>query len=245
VSPGGLILTGITLAWLGSCGGDTASRNLQKAAREYRAGNLVRARTLLEQLRNAEPGSAQADAALNFLGVIAWQMGRAQEAYEYFDRCLKRNPEYAPAAYNQAVILFRSGDLGAAQELFARAASLLPDDPRPLEYLAAIESRRRNYDSARTLLEKALELKPDSARIQTALGVLAVRTQKIPEAEAFFQEALQAQRDYAPALYNLGALYQDYLHRPSAAEKYLLRYLKVAPGGRCVSAARKRLDRIA
>jgi len=232
------------LAWLGSCGRDEAQVVLQKAAREYAAGNLVRARTLLQQLQNARPGSEQADEALNLLGVIAWEMGRAQEAYELFDRCLKRNPEHAAAAYNLAVILFRSGDLKGAVDLFSRTASLTPTDPRPLEYLAAIELKRRNLPGARRLLEKALSIDPGSPRILTALGKIDVIENRIPDALRLFREVLEDHPRYPPALYNIAVLCQDRLSDPEKARKYLQRYLQTAPGSEWRVRARKRLDRI-
>jgi len=234
----------VALAWLGSCDGDEAQLILRKAAREYAAGNVVRARTFLQQLQNSRPGTEQADEALNLLGVIAWEMGRAQEAYELFDRCLKRAPEHAAAAYNLAVILFRSGDLNGAADLFSRAAALTPDDPRPLEYLAAIELKRRNPAGARRLLEKALRVAPDSPRLLTALGKIDAMQKRLPDALRLFREVLADHSRYPPALYNLAVLYQDHLSDPEKARKYLQVYLKTAPGSEWRARARDRLDRI-
>lgn len=241
---GGLVLAGIALAWIGSCSANPEARILQRAGKAYAAGNLVEARTLLEQLQSAAPGSKQADEALNLLGVIAWQMGQAEQAYEYFNRCLQRDPEHAAAAYNLGVILYRSGDLTQAGELFTRASTLMPRDPRPLEYLAAIEVRRGNYQAAQSLLEKALALDPRSPRIMTAMGSLACREQKIPLAVKYFKEVIEDHPDYAPALYNLAVLYQDHLSQPETTEQYLKKYLQIAPAGEWANRARTRLDQI-
>ena len=107
-------------------------------------------------------------------GAILARQGRLDEALNYFEAALEREP--SAAAYQMmAGVLLQQRNPSRAVELLEKARSLAPDDPDVLYRLAATYLMNRQAGLARDVLEQLLAINPDHAEGQALLGQFGAR----------------------------------------------------------------------
>ena len=124
---------------------------------------------------------------------IAQQMGgdpgKAREGYE---KLLKANPRFAPAANNLAWMIAEEGkDLGRAQLLASGAHEAAPGDPQIADTLGWVMYKQGAYPAAETLLREAAEKLPTNAEVLYHLGMAQAKLDKNAEARASLEKSLQ------------------------------------------------------
>ncbi|MFH0953863.1 MAG: tetratricopeptide repeat protein [Verrucomicrobiota bacterium] len=236
-------LCGLALAI--GCGGPPGDREFRNGVREIERGHYVRAKALMEKSVTKRPGSDANAAAYNYVGLASYRLEQIESAKEAFENSRRLDPSLPDPAYNLAVILLESGDLPRAIAFFEEASRLDTADPRALEYLGWIHARAGRWDDARRALISALARAPRSPRILTALAV-AEREAGVKDRAAFYlMQALESKPDYAPALFDLGVLYQKDVKDKEQALAHFRKYLDAAGEDPHAEYARKAVEDLA
>lgn len=237
-----LLLTVFGLA-AGSCSKAPGDQEFDRGVYELKRGNHVRAKALFEKAITKRPGSEKNALAYNYLGVAAWNLGQYQAAQEAFEDCRRLSPTLAEPVYNLGVLLAASGDSARAAKLFEEAARMDERDTRALEQLGRLYTERKQWVEARRAYYAALARAPESARILTAIAVVDLKDSGPQKAIESLVLALEKNSRYAPALFNLGLIYDSWLSDRSHARSYFKRLLSAAPKGPAADYARQVLDR--
>lgn len=234
------------MAWIllvASCSKPPGQAEFDRGVYELKRENPVRARALLEKSIAMRPGSEDNALAYNYLGVAAWKLGQNQAAQEAFEDSRRLSPTLSEPVYNLAALHLQSGDAVKAAQLFEDAARMNEADPRPVEQLARLYMERQQWSTARRVLHAALNRAPNSARILTALAIVDLNTIGPEKSIESHLIALEKDARYAPALFNVGLIYQTRLREPERARNYFKRFLAQKPGGPAADYARAVLDR--
>jgi tetratricopeptide (TPR) repeat protein len=227
----------------GSCSKAPGEQDFDRGIYELKRGNHVRAKALLEKAITKRPGSEQNALAYNYLGIAAWNLGQYQAAQEAFEDCRRLSPTLMEPVYNLGVLLAASGDPARAAKLFEEASRMDERDTRALEQLGRLYADRRQWVEARRSLYAALDRAPQSARILTAIALVDLQDSGPQKAIESLVLALDKNSRYAPALFNLGVIYDNWLSDRSHARSYFKRLLSAAPKGPQADHARQVLER--
>ena len=168
-----------------------ASGNPQRAEQAYRkaleinpnlAGPYVALGQIYGSAKEYQRAIGELDQALAknpdqpvalMLWSIAQQMGGEQaKAREGYEKLLKTNPRFAPAANNLAWMIAEEGkDLGRAQLLASGAREAAPGDPQIADTLGWVMYKQGAYPGAEALLREAAEKLPTNAEVLYHLGM--------------------------------------------------------------------------
>jgi tetratricopeptide (TPR) repeat protein len=225
-----------------SCSKPPGQAEFDRGVFELRRNNPVRARALFEKSIARRPGSEENAIAYNYLGVAAWRLGQYRAAQEAFEDSRRLNPTLAEPVYNLAMLHRQAGEYAEAARLLEQAARLDESDPRPLEVLASLYAQNRQWPLARRSLHAALNRAPNSARILTALATIDLHTVGPEKSIESHLIALEKDARYAPALFNVGLIYQTRLGDAERAATYFRRFLALKPSGPAAEYAKKMLQ---
>jgi protein O-GlcNAc transferase len=196
---------------------------LQQALAHQRDGRLPQAEALYRQILLAEPTNPD---ALNFLGMLAQQVGKNDiaveliskainsrpdyiEAYYTYQRLLILKPGYVEVLYNLGIALQVQGKLDEAVASFRRAIALKPDYADAYINLGVTLKIQDKLDEAIASYRQALILKPDYAEAHNNLGIIFKDQGKLGKAVASFRQALTLKRDFAETYSNLAGALMD------------------------------------
>lgn len=211
---------------------------------EWKAGNRVRARTLIEKSIRRRPGSAVNADAYNQLGLLLWEMNETDAAVEAFsESCRLQAGQFEPLC-NLGAALCARGEFEAAERILREAALLRPDDARPLVYAGLAYLRNRKWEEARRNLQHAAARAPRDARLETALALADLHAAGPDAALARLREVTARDAAFAPALFNIASVYRHWLNNPAEAARWYERFLGQTAGATNAFAAeaRKQLD---
>lgn len=143
-------------------------------------------------------------------------------------------PEAPPVSERSAALFERAN--GALQDArWIEAETLLleitadqPELAGPWYNLARALIGQGREEDAVTALQRAVAASPDHCAAHSELGVLLRRRGEFAAAEAHYLACLERRPDYAPALLNLGILYELYLGRLDEALAAYERYQALA-----------------
>jgi tetratricopeptide (TPR) repeat protein len=211
------------------CGRKPGEKLYHEALAEWNAGNLVRARALLEKSIRRRTGSAENADAYNRLGTLLWEMGNENDAVEAFTASCRLNAGQYEVLCNLGVALSAQNDFSAAEHAFREASLIQPDDPRPLAFAGVLYVKNQKWGEAARNLNRALERTPDNPRLQTALALAELHTAGTGPALQRLQAVTKQNPDYAPALFNTASIYRYWLKDPAEAKRWFERYLSKAP----------------
>jgi tetratricopeptide (TPR) repeat protein len=102
--------------------------------------------------------------ARNNLGAVLWHQGLIDEAMQFYEDAIKRNPEYYKAYSNLGAAYARKGDPERAIGLYRKALKLNPRDAATHLNLGLALARLGKATQAGTHLKQFLTLAPDHAR---------------------------------------------------------------------------------
>ena len=163
----------------------------------------------------------------NHLGIALWQLNRSEEANNAFHRSRELNPDYFEPAYNLGVLFMRAGDLYQGATLLEDAALIREEGTLALEMLAAEYLKQSEWGKARDVLQKAQKRAPESPRVLTYLAMAGLHDEGAGFTESYLDRALELDPRYAPALFNLGILYEKWHKQPEKAVEYYDQYMAV------------------
>lgn len=161
---------------------DAVQQRLRSALDHHQHGRLAEAEAAYRAVLASTPRNAD---ALNLLGVICLQTGRAEEAEKLLSSAIKQDGAVAAYHDNRGSALAAMGRVGEAAAAHWRAAKLKPDFAAAYFNLAnALDAAGR--DEAEKAFRAALALKPDYLKAWFNLGNARERRQTHREAAAAF-----------------------------------------------------------
>jgi tetratricopeptide (TPR) repeat protein len=150
-----------------------------------RAGNLLQAEEICDQLREFAPLEP---AVHQLVATIALQRGRFEEAMRWACSCLELRPDHPPALILAGRAARGAGDLGQSEIWFQRASDLSPNRPEAafLHCLVLLEQRD---PSALALLERLLRDFPNYAAGWSEVGAALRKLGQLEAAAVAFARA--------------------------------------------------------
>lgn len=173
---------------------------LQQAVQAHRAGDLASAGRLYRAVLKQDP--TQVD-ALQYLGVIAMQCGRFDEAVRTIGQAVDLSPDDPHMHANLGNALLQLGDIGMALEHYESALAIDPNLIEVRRNLAmALLAQDRASDALREIM-KAASQAPRSLEVQVTLGNILGKAGRSDEAIVCFERILSVRPDIAPIHGNL------------------------------------------
>jgi tetratricopeptide (TPR) repeat protein len=218
-----------TLIMFAGCGEKSGEKEYTKAIDAWHSGDLVRARTLLEKSIRKTSSSTKKSTALNQLGLVLWDLGEAQAAADAFSQSANLSEQISGANLNLGIALFQAGRNDEAEVALNNVLGENPGNETAIAILGMIELRKRNWAGATKELSKAANINPGSPAAQNALALAELHQSKNSEQSiSRLKQIVSAFPQYAPAAYNLGAIYDQWLKNNSAAMSWYQQYIQIA-----------------
>lgn len=187
---------------------------LKLAADRLQAGQLAMARSIFEQVLQADPMNVD---ALHLLGVTALRSGDAGRAAALITRAVDLDPRQAAFLVNLGQAKIATDDRAGAAACFARALAADPGLVPAHGGLARLLLDRGEPEAAAGHLRDAVRLAPEDADLHNRLGTALKRSRRFDQAAACFRRAVELAPGHAAAHYNLGNCLKA-LDHPEAAE---------------------------
>ncbi len=194
-----------------------SSQILTTAVAHHQRGEFGEAERLYRQVLDRSPEDPR---ALNLLGVLAGQSGRADMAAQFLERAVRADPANAEYHYNLALARDATGAREAAIEGYRQALALRPDYAEALLNLGNLLLDRGEAAEAETCYRKALALAPGNPVIHNSLGTALLTRQAHDAAVACFRQALQLEPSYPEAHNGLGLALAGAGELEAAADSY-------------------------
>ena len=201
-----------------------------EALAQWKAGDPVRARTLLEKSIHRRPGSLENAAAYNQLGLLLWEMGETDASVEAFSESCRLDAGQYEVLCNLGAALCAQGQFEEAERMLREAALMRPDDVRPLSFAGIACLQNRKWEQARRNLQRALERTSGDARLENALALADLHAEGAEAALQRLQAVTARDPACAPAAFNMAAVYRYWLKNPPEARRWYQRYLEIEKG---------------
>ena len=190
---------------------------LRRALEAHGAGRLGEAEFYCRLVLAAE--KKQFD-ALHLLGMIEFQRGRFDEAYQLFRRALKINPRSVQANTNLALVLAQLDRYSQALVSLDKALAIEPDNLLTLNNRGHVLWRLKRQEEALESLDRALAINPNYADALCNRGNALVDLKRFEEALASYDKALVINPNDAPALNNRANVLWALDRRDEALQSY-------------------------
>ena len=187
------------------------------AIKLHRAGNLDDAETLYQRILAVAPQHAD---ALHFMGVLAYQRGRAAQALDLIQRSIAQVCSLPDWHNNLGNVLLGLGRLDEAAQAYEEAARLDPDRAEVHNNLGVLRREQRRHVEAEAAYRRAIELDPKHVDAFTNLGSLLNGLGREEEALASFCQALVLKPRHGRARQALGMAYYTLKRFDEAAQVY-------------------------
>lgn len=138
-------------------------------------------------------------AIFNALALLAQRLGKAQEAFEYFDKAASLDPNYLDARFNKAAVLLDAGDYARAKAELLTIVQKAPDDYAAQVSLGVAYRGLKEFQDAKKTWDKVIK------------------------------EAPRRSTPRADAMFNIAILELDFTEDPAGGKADLERYLQEAP----------------
>jgi len=174
-------------------------------------------------------GHAESDKARFFLGQIAADAGRWDEALQWF-AAVGRGEHYFPARLQGARALAKQGRLAEARAFLTASEATTPQE-RAQRALAEAQLLRdaRQHAEAHAVLTAALAEQPDQPDLLYEAALLAERLHRPEEGERQLRHLLEIKPDHPHALNALGYSLADRNLRLDEARSLIERALALSP----------------
>jgi tetratricopeptide (TPR) repeat protein len=176
----------------------------------------------------AEIGGNEIDAARYYLGQIAEQAGRRDEALNWY-RAVAAGEQLLPARTRAAQLLIRDGKFDEAREQIAAARAASPGDNRLLIAEAQLLRDAGHYAESYALLKDALQSQPDDPELLYETALAADKLDDFATAERHLRRLIELKPD-SPQGYNaLGYALVEHNQRLDEATRLIDKALALAP----------------
>ena len=169
---------------------DEITSLLQAGVQHQQGGRLEAARSIYQQILQAQPHNVD---ARQLLGVIAYQMDNAEEAIAHYRQALALNPDYPQVQNNLGAALWKLERAAEAIPYYQKAIALKPDYIDAYNNLGQALMREDRTDEAIGAYQQLLSLKPDHAEAHINLGLAWRERGNLNQAIGHYQQALARQ----------------------------------------------------
>jgi tetratricopeptide (TPR) repeat protein len=242
-----LVLTGgllATLLMFIGCGEHGGEKEYGKAMSAWKAGELVKAQSLMEKAIRKTSGNEKKSLAWNQLGLILWQLDKTAEAADAFNESCVLSESVTGANLNLGIALFHAGRLDEAELALNNVLGENPKNQTALAMLGMIALKKKDWPGAAKPIAQTVRENPKDPAAQNALA-LAELPLSSGTAIQRLKQVVSAYPDYAPAAYNLATIYEKQLNSPSEALDWYKQYLrKAGADGSHVAAANEGIKRL-
>lgn len=204
--------------------------DLLRAIKLYRSGYVKSARAEFDKLVESSKENDVKSFALVYLGIIADEEGKFNQAIDDFRRAVKYFPKNYYAHYNMAMSYKHKGDYKEAREELEIARKINPDSSDIATLKGELDFETGNYEGSEETLKELADSSKDSKAYYN-LGLVYKKEGKYAEAKSVFLKAVEAEGSSESvylSLVELGKLFasqQDY----DNAELYMMKALKLKP----------------
>lgn len=172
--------------------------SVESAYGHLQAGRFDEAESELRRVIDSRP----APDALELLGILLAQQGRAYEALPFFDRALTLKPDSAGVRHNRAQALFSMGRNAEARAELDALLAAQPDLHATWNLLGSVLAAQRD-PRAEQAYRRAIVLRPDHPETHYNLGVLFLEAGRVEEAIACYRKAIGLRASFYAAHNNL------------------------------------------
>lgn len=142
--------------------------------------------------------------AYNYLGTIALEERKLDEAAQYFDRALAVEPTFFEAVYNRASVALSRGRFDGAKKYAARLLKLNPERSEGYRLWGDIAFDEESFEVAEVFYQQALEHNRYDINARLNLGVVYEEQGDDERAAGEYRSILAIDQRYATAWSNLG-----------------------------------------
>lgn len=178
--------------------------------------------------RFVEIGRGDLDPARFYLGQVADQAGRHEDALRWYDQ-VAAGEHAMPARVRAAQVLVRQNKLAEARKRLELARASQPDDIRLLVAEAQLLRDAGRIADAFAFLEKALENQPDQPDLLYEIALIAEKLGHVDVMERHLRRLMVLKPDSAQAYNALGYSLADRNLRLDEAAQLLDKALSLAP----------------
>jgi tetratricopeptide (TPR) repeat protein/SAM-dependent methyltransferase len=208
-----------------TAGASDITNAFAQAVRHHQAGELREADGLYRDILARDPRHTK---SLNFLGLIAHQLGRNDAALELIGKAIALDEGMAEAHYNLALVLQAVGRNADMVAHYERAIALRPDFAAAVMNLGnAYKDQGRDADAI-ACYERVLGLLPQSSAAHYNIANVLAQQGRLEPAVAHYQKALAIEPGFAQAHNNLGNACKE-LGRNEDARAHFQRAITLAP----------------
>ncbi len=164
----------------------TYNQNLLAQAQQlHRAGNLLAALGLYQQLAKRLPNNAQ---MVGLVGATQRGLGRLSDAKQSLTRAIRLAPREAWLHHEMALVHKLKGDFPKAHRSLDEARRLRPEIPTYQAAKAELHFMAGEFEAAAELLEPALKLQPINVSVALLFGKLCGRLDRRDEGIAMLEQ---------------------------------------------------------
>jgi tetratricopeptide (TPR) repeat protein len=196
---------------------------LQQALALHQAGQLTEAEAGYRKALAEQPGNPD---ALHFLGVVAHQSGRHEDAIDLIRQAIaiRQRPTFW---YNLAQVHLARKDAVAAEEAFRQTIAEAPEHAEALFHLGGLLRARHDFAGAIEYYRRAVTAKPGFVDARVNLGLLMKEAGDAAEAVGHLEAADRLRPNDPGILNNLGMVREQIA--PSDALEDFRRALALDP----------------
>ena len=173
----------------------------QKGLTFHKQGQLTDAKLIYESVLKKDPRNLD---ALNFLGVLALQVGDFHIAIKIITQAIDIEPNSAILFNNLGIAQKSLKHFDKAIINFDKAIHIKPDYAEAHSNLGNALQDLQRSEEALISYEKAIHIKPDYAEALFNSGNALQDLQRLEEALISYEKAIHIKPDYAEAYYNRG-----------------------------------------
>lgn len=175
-------------------GSNAVDAQIRVALLRARAGEVKRARELLQQLRDQAPENAVVLYLVE--AEILEEVGRAGDAMAVFGAALSAYPDDENLLYARALQAVKLDQIDLAEQDLRRVIDIDPEHADALNALGyTLADRTDRYQEAKAHIEKAHALKPDEPAILDSMGWVNYRLGNYEVALGYLRRALDLLND--------------------------------------------------
>jgi tetratricopeptide (TPR) repeat protein len=193
------------------------SRDLSRAISAYRAGKLVEAERICQQLINAKRDLYD---AYHLLALVRSRLGKKDAALASYDCALTVRPDSTDALHNRGLTLHELRRFEEALASYDRALKVRPNLAEALFGRGVTLQELKQFEEALASYDRALAMRPDYAEALFSRGNVLRELKRFEEALASYDRALAVRPDYAKALLNRSVTLSGLRRFEAALESY-------------------------
>ncbi|HTU92377.1 MAG TPA: tetratricopeptide repeat protein [Gemmataceae bacterium] len=184
----------------------TSEETFDAAKRRHKSGDWLEAEALYHRVIESDPRHA---AALQLLGVLAFQLGRLDEGVQRLSQAIAVDPLGAECHANLGLVLAARGQFAEAVSAYQRALVLRPAFPEAQYNLASVLCNQGRLDEAAVAYRRAIADRPGYAEAYNNLSDVLRQKGEPHQAVDYSRQALALRPNFAEAHNNLGNALHD------------------------------------